>query len=213
MTHQSLTIGVIGGAGKEGSGLAFRWAHAGHRVMIGSRDLQRSAQAVERLRGMLPDEAAKRLVAATNVDAARHGEVVVLAVPYKAQQETALNLRPELEGKVLVDVTVPLQPPRVDRVQLPAAGSAVQALQDELGPAVRVVSAFQNVSSTHLLKLESVADCDVLVCGDDPAACETVLQLVQDAGLEGWLAGPLANSAAAEAMTSVLITAVPRSAR
>jgi NADPH-dependent F420 reductase len=104
-----------------------------------------------------------------------------------------------------VDATVPLVPPKVSRVQLPADGSAVAAIQRLLGSEVRVVSAFQNVSAHHLRDLGHAVDCDVLVCGDDVEARETVIALARDIGLRAYHAGPIANSAAAEALTSVLI--------
>jgi len=200
-------ISVLGGTGKEGSGLAFRWAHAGYRVVLGSRDAERARAMATELRALAahhgrPDA---RIDGADNLSAATAGAVVVLAVPYAAQQDTARSVRSALEGKVLVDVTVPLAPPKVDRVQLPAAGSAVLALQAELGAGVRVISAFQNVSAVHLKDPTHPVDCDVLVCGDDAAAREEVCTLARAAGMVGLHAGALANSAAAEALTSVLI--------
>lgn len=197
------TIGVIGGTGKEGAGLATRWAHAGYPVLIGSRSLDSAKAAAERLTAALGNDA--KLQGLTNSETASQADIVVLAVPYSAQRDTALALREALAGKILIDVTVPLAPPRVDRVQLPGSGSAVAALQAELGAEVRVVSAFQNVSSTHLSDPSHPIECDVLICGDDKAACEQVADLVAAAGMTGWIAGPLANSAAAEALTSVLI--------
>jgi hypothetical protein len=121
------------------------------------------------------------------------------------QQATALDLREQLAGKILIDATVPLVPPKVARVQLPEGGSAVAALQKLLGETVKVVAAFQNVSAHHLRDLTHSVDCDVLVCGDDIPARETVIGLVRDVGLRGVHAGPIANAAAAEALTSVLI--------
>jgi NADPH-dependent F420 reductase len=112
----------------------------------------------------------------------------------------------ELAGKILIDATVPLVPPRVSQVQLPEGQSAVAAIQVLTGKAVRVVSAFQNVSAQHLSDLDHDIDCDVLVCGDDQAACDVAIGLCADIGLRGLYAGPVRNSAAAEALTSVLIT-------
>jgi len=140
-----------------------------------------------------------------NLAAAQSAAIVVLAVPYTAQVPTAEEVATALQGKILIDVTVPLMPPRVDRVQLPGGESAVVALQRRLGTDVKVVSAFQNVSATHLRDLDHGVDCDVLVCGDDAAARETVVGLARDAGMRAWHAGVLANSIAAEALTSVLI--------
>ena len=117
-----------------------------------------------------------------------------------------MEVKSALGGKILVDVTVPLVPPKVARVQLPSGGSAVAALQAELGESVRVVSAFQNISAHHLSDLSHVMDCDVLVSGDSEEAREEVIKLVEAAGMRGIHAGPLANSAAAEALTSILIS-------
>ena len=198
-----MIIGIIGGTGGEGSGLAFRWAWSGHEVVIGSRSAAKAAKAAKELGQLVGDRGTVR--GASNADTARAGSVVVLAVPYPAQIATALEVREELDGKVLIDVTVPLVPPRIERVQLPEGGSAAVALQRQLGAGVKVVSAFQNVSAIHLKEPEYAIDCDVLVCGDDAAARETVIGLAQDAGLRAWHAGALVNSTAVEALTSVLI--------
>lgn len=197
-----ISIGVIGGSGHEGGGLALRWAAAGHDVIIGSRDADKAQQAAQAFNALLGARGALR--GGSNMEAAAQ-DIVVLAVPFAAQQATALALREQLAGKILIDVTVPLVPPKVSRVQLPPAGSAVAALQRALGEGVKVVSAFQNVSAAHLKDLAHDVDCDVLVCGDDIAARETVIGLARDAGMQGWHAGTLVNSAAAEALTSVLI--------
>ncbi len=196
-------IAVLGGTGKEGSGLAFRWAHAGYPVILGSRTAGKAGAAAAELTGLLAGRGT--VSGAANPEAARAAAIIVLAVPYAAQRATALEVRAELEGKILIDVTVPLMPPKVDRVQLPAGGSAVELLQRELGAGVRVVSAFQNVSAVHLKDLGHRIDCDVLVCGDDADARETAVQLAQAAGMTAWHAGVLANSAASEALTSVMI--------
>jgi NADPH-dependent F420 reductase len=203
MPPHPLVIGIIGGTGKEGSGLGFRWAWSGHEVVIGSRAPQKAAATAEQLTRQLDGRG--RVRGGSNRDAARAGAVVVLAVPYAAQIDTALEVRDELNGKVLIDVTVPLVPPRVDRVQLPGGESAAVALQRRLGAGVKVVSAFQNVSAAHLQDATHPVECDVLVCGDDAAAREIAVGLARDAGLRAWHAGVLENSVAAEALTSVLI--------
>ena len=197
-----MNIGVLGGTGKEGSGLAYRWALAGHTVVIGSRDAAKAVAGATELTALLGGKATVR--GTSNLDAAL-AEVVVLTVPFAAQLATAESVAAHLAGKILVDVTVPLAPPKVDRVQLPNGESAVVALQRKLGPQVKVVSAFQNVSATHLKIAGHEVDCDVLVCGDDADAREVVIGLAHDAGLRAWHAGVLANSIASEALTSVLI--------
>jgi len=195
-------IAILGGSGKEGSGLAFRWAHAGYPVIIGSRTAEKAGQAATEINAALGREAVK---GHDNPTAAAAASIVVLTVPFAAQRSTVEEVRHALAGKILVDVTVPLVPPKVNRVQLPAGGSAVEAIQKLLGDQVKVVSAFQNISAHHLKDLDHVIDCDVLVCSDDREAADTVVRLAREIGLGAWNAGVLANSAAAEALTSILI--------
>lgn len=197
-----LTIAVLGGTGAEGSGLAVRWAQAGHKVILGSRSAEKAQAAATALNQRLGGE---RVRGTDNGSATAAAEVVVLAVPYSAQRPTVEEVRAGLPGKILIDVTVPLVPPRVSRVQLPEGGSAVEAMQKLLGEQTRVVSAFQNVSAHYLSDLARTIECDVLVCGDDKDAREVAVRLAADAGLRGVHAGVLANSAAAEALTSALI--------
>jgi NADPH-dependent F420 reductase len=196
------TIAVLGGTGQEGSGLAFRWALKGHTVIVGSRSVEKAQAGATELNALLAGRACVQ--GAANADAAQEADVVVLTVPYAAQRATAESVREHLEGKILIDVTVPLAPP-VDRVRLPEGESAVLALQRALGPGVKVVSAFQNVSAAHLKQEGHEVECDVLVCADDVEARTRAVELAEDAGLRGFHAGALANSAAAEALTSVLI--------
>lgn len=195
-------IAVLGGSGAEGSGIALRLAAAGHRVTIGSRDAAKAAAAGAAMSAQLDG---KTVAGTDNRRAAAEAEIIVLAVPYAGQKALVEELIPELQGKIVVDATVPLVPPKVSRVQLPEGSSAVAAIQALCGESVRVVSAFQNVSAHHLQKLGHPVECDVLVCGDDTAACDTVIGLITDIGLRGIYAGPICNSAAAEALTSVLI--------
>jgi NADPH-dependent F420 reductase len=199
---KAYTIAILGGTGHEGGGLALRWAKAGYRVILGSRDAQRAAAAAKEMKSLLDGG---DVTGDSNQKAAAAADIVVLTVPFSAQRSTVEDVRGALEGKVLVDATVPLVPPKVARVQLPSTGSAVASIQRSLGQNVRVVSAFQNVSAHHLKDLGHSVDCDVLICGDDPAAREVVVGLAADIGLRGIHAGPIENSAAAEALTSVLI--------
>jgi NADPH-dependent F420 reductase len=203
MTTERLRIAILGGAGKEGGGLALRWAHAGHRIIIGSRSAKRAQEAANEINATLGRDAVS---GADNIAAADQAELVVLTVPYSAQRAVAEEVRDSLKGKILIDVTVPLMPPKVSRVQLPEGGSAVEAIQKMLGPDVRVVSAFQNISAHHLKHLDAKIDCDVLVCADDKAAADFVVGLAKEIGLGAWNGGVLANSAVSEALTSVLIT-------
>lgn len=196
------TIAIAGGTGKEGKGLAYRWAKAGYRVIIGSRQQEKAQAAVDELQALAGEGAL--LEARVNQEAARAADLVVVTVPYAAHMDTLLALKPFAEGKILVDVTVPIVPPRVTKVQMPPAGSAAMEALQVLGDGAQVASAFQNISYEHLLKDEPV-ECDVLVCGSSKPTRGVVLQLVRDAGLIGWDAGPLENSMVVEGMTSILI--------
>lgn len=202
MSGKPKTLAVIGGTGAEGSAIALRLAKAGHRVIIGSRD---KAKAVKTARGLVEILGKGDISGASNLAAAGAAAIAILTVPFAVQSGSVAEIRPALTGKILVDATAPLVPPRVNRVQLPPAGSAVAAIQGLLGDAVRVVSAFQNVSADKLRNLDAAVDCDVLVCADDAAARQTVIELIGEIGLRGIDAGPICNSAAAEALTSVLI--------
>lgn len=202
MAETSYAICVVGGTGAEGSGLALRWAHAGHQVSIGSRDATRAEATARELNEMLGRQA---IIGTDNVSGVAAAKVVVLTVPFSAQVATIATLKPHLTGKILIDVTVPLVPPSVSRVQLPPTDSCVVAAQQMLGENVRVVSAFQNVSAHKLKKLDQTIDCDVLVASDDKDARAIGILLAKDAGLRGINAGPLANSVVAESLTSALI--------
>jgi len=198
-----MTIAVLGGTGKEGSGLAMRWALSGYNVIIGSRSAERAARRVEELNARLGDS---YMSGALNVDAAARADLVVLSVPYSAHEATLEAVREAVRGKVLVDVTVPLKPPDVRTVHLPEGKSAALEAQAFLGEDVRVVAAFQNISAGHLKDPDHEIPCDVLVCGDDRDAKEEVIKLVEAAGMRGLDAGPLANAIAVESMTPVLIS-------
>ena len=196
-----LTLGIIGGTGKEGQGLGYRWARSGYPVIIGSRSEDKALSAAAALNARLGEGVVRGMDNAAAVEAC---DIAVITVPYAAHHDTLHVLRPQLAGKVLIDVTNPAVPPKLSEVNLPAAGSAAVEAQQILGDAVEVVSAFQNISHELLLE-DQGATCDVLVSGDSKAAKEQVLQLVEALGLSGWDAGPLKNAVVAESLTSVLI--------
>lgn len=190
------TIAVVGGSGDLGSAIARRLAKAGHKVIIGSRAVESAVAAAERL--------GFGMVGMANPDAAAAADVIIVTVPFAAQESTLTAIAAHVAGKIVIDTTVPLVPPRVMRVQLPAEGSAAVKAQGILGEGVTLVSAFHNVAAHKLIKDEDV-ECDVLVFGDDKTARTTAVGLVCDCGLRGLHGGALANSAAAEALTSILI--------
>ena len=195
-------IAIIGGTGKEGKGLAVRWARAGYDVIIGSRAVEKAQAAANDILGLLSNDA--RVSGEENSKAAQMADIVVLTVPFEVHKDMLKLIKPFVQGKVVIDVTVPLVPPKVTKVQMPPAGSAAQEAQEILGEGVQVVSAFQNISYEHLVHDTDIG-CDVLVCGTGKAAREIVLKLVKDAGLVGWDAGPIENSVVIEGMTSILI--------
>ena len=195
-------IAVIGGTGKEGSGLALRWAAAGLDVIIGSRQREKGERVAAELNAQLGREA---LRGTDNLGATQAGDVVVLSVPYAAHRATLEQIQAGTAGKVLVDVTVPLLPPKVSRAYVPEEGPASLQAQAFLGEDVQVVAAFQNVSAVHLAHRDEPVDCDVLVCGDKAEAREVAIQLAKAAGMRGIHAGVLANAVAVESLTPVLI--------
>jgi len=197
-----LTVAVLGGTGKEGKGLAYRWARAGYRVLIGSRSAEKAIAAADEITGMLGEGTLVKGLG--NLEAAREANIAVLTVPYAAHRDTLEMIKEELKGKILVDVTVPLVPPKVSTVQMPAAGSAAQEAKQIVGEEVQVCAAFQNIGYDHLLDNSDV-ECDVLVTGTSKEARAETIRLVEAAGLHGWDAGPIENSVVVEGMTSILI--------
>jgi NADPH-dependent F420 reductase len=189
-------IAVIGGTGNLGAAIARRLAKAGRRVIIGSR----SAEAAETAAANL----GFGLIGRANADAAAAADIVFVTVPFAAQEATLAAISPHVVGKIVVDTTVPLVPPKVMRVQLPPEGSAAARTQAVLGEGVTVVSAFHNVAG-HKLATDEEIECDVLVFGDDRVARQKVVEIANVIGLRGLHAGALVNSAGAEALTSILI--------
>jgi hypothetical protein len=206
-TETRPVLAILGGTGDLGTGLARCWAQAGYEVIIGSRTQEKADAAVADLREVMAERGVAEITvqARENLAAAEAADIVALTVPFSHQASTLELVKPALQGKILIDVTVPLVPPRVARVQLPEQGSAGQIAQELLGDEVAVVSAFQNVAAAHLQEGRGV-DCDVLVCGNKKEARAEVIKLVEAAGMRGFHAGMINNAAAAEALTSVLIT-------
>jgi NADPH-dependent F420 reductase len=195
------TIAVVGGTGELGSALAKRWAAAGYPVVLGSRSKQK-AQAVAQ--EMNAGHGSAAFSGDDNRAAAQAADIVVVAVPYASHEAILTEIKPAVAGKIVVDAVVPLVPPKISVVKLPPDGSAALSAQRLLAGAARVQSAFHNVSAAKL-RAGGIVDCDVLVFGDDREARAVVIELANAAGTRGVDGGPLANSVAAEALTSVLI--------
>ncbi len=196
-----MKIAVVGGTGKEGSGMALRWAKTGHEVLLGSRDAARAeAKAIE-----LSQQSGGKVTGGDNPSAVAQADVVVLSVPYSAHRDTLLGLKDALAGKVVLDVTVPLKPPQIRKVHLPEGQAAALEAQALLGESTKVVAGVHHVSSNHLLDLGHTVDCDVLACSDDAKALELCLGLIRDLGVRAFDAGPLVNAVALESLTPVLL--------
>ena len=196
-------IAVIGGTGKEGKGLAYRWAKAGYEVIIGSRDSLKAIDSANELRNYLPRDS--KISGLANDKAAQKCQIAVITVPYSAHRSTIEDLKIYLSGKLVIDVTVPLFPPKITKVQMPPAGSAAQEASLILGDNIMLATAFQNISYETLMDENKKSNCDVLVTGTSKDSRQITLDLVKEAGFIGWDAGPIENSVVIEGLTSVLI--------
>ena len=200
-SHGRPTLAIIGGTGALGMGLAMRWAAAGYPVVLGSRSSDKAKAAA---RGIEPAKGAPPVRGDDNAGAARAGDIVVIAVPFASHDAILDEISDAVAGRIVVDAVVPLVPPRVSLVQLPAQGSAAQIAHERIGDKALVVSAFHNVSAAKL-RAGGTVDCDVLLFGNDRVARERVIALAEAIGTRGIDGGPIANSVAAEALTSILI--------
>ena len=200
MTSKSKVIGIFGGTGALGSALSKKWSKTGHQIIIGSRNADKAISVAEEINAEIGNN---NVTGSDLMETAKNCGIAVLAVPYFSHSETLNQIKPFLSGKILVDTTVPLSKP-VTKVNLPKSGSAALEAQLLLGDQVNVVSALQNIGS-HLVGSEGSIDAEVLVCGNSDDAVDEVIGLIGDLGLNCWHAGSIENSAAAEALTSVLI--------
>ncbi len=213
MLELEKTIAIIGGTGSLGSALAFRWGQFGYKIILGSRNEEKAKLSAGKLNNLLDKESA---IGMSNRDAANTAEIIVLTVPFSNHNAIVDEIMEVAQGKIVVDTTVPLVPPKVSRVQLPEGGSVARLTQEKLGENVRVVSAFQTIAAAELAKEASSGrlSCvnsnsglknEVLVCGNNVEARSCVISLVEAAGLKGWHAGPIDNSVVSESLTPVLI--------
>jgi hypothetical protein len=198
-----MIIAVLGGTGEQGSGLALRWARAGHQVILGSRMAEKAERVAQELCERLGGQV--HVTGADNPSAAAVADVVVLSVPYSSQLSILNSVRDQLVGKLLISVVVPLRPPKVSHAWRPEAGSAAMEAQSFLGADIPVVVAFQNISSAHVADPAHEVESDVLICGDKSEHKAVAGRLAADAGMRAVDAGPLANASVVEGLTAVLI--------
>jgi NADPH-dependent F420 reductase len=197
-----VNIAIVGGTGEQGPGLALRWALAGEQVIIGSRSRERAEKVAAELNAELGSALIRGL---ENPQAAEAAEVVVLTVPYTAHLSTLESVKAQVQGKIFIDVSVPLDPDNPRRMEMPPAGSATEEAQAFFGPETKVVAAFQNVSAHVLRDPHHAIDCDVLVCGNDAEAKKTVMGLIAKMGLQAYDVGPAESARVVEGITSLLI--------
>ena len=200
-------IAVVGGTGAEGSGLALRWAQAGEEIIIGSRDAKRAQQTAEKIKEKVGPQA--KISGEENTIACTAADLIVLTIPFEAHAALLKQIKPAvLPGTIVVDATVPLAASvggHISRTLSVWQGSAAQQTAEILSSGVPVVAAFQNVSA-ELLKAEDPVDCDVIVCGDDANASQTVRALAAKIpGIRAIDGGKLENARVLEQITALLI--------
>ncbi len=199
MTSEKPVIAVLGGTGNEGPGLAMRWANAGYKIIIGSRQKEKAEATAAELNEKLGIDTITGL---ENSEAAQVADINVLTVVASAHQPALEGLKDALQGKILVDATARLSFPDL---KPPAPPSAAEIAQEILGPGVKVVAAFQNVPAHALRMLDEPVSSDVLVCANDLDAAQKVIQMAKDGNMGAYYAGKLANAITVESLTSLLI--------
>ena len=197
-----MKIPILGGTGNEGFGLGYRWAAAGHEILIGSRKQEKGESAAV---DMLEKLSEGNISGSDNLTATQQADVVVLSVPYWAQESTLETVKEAIAGKLLITVVAPSGEKKSRVHHLESGLSAAEEAQAQLEGVTSVVAAFQNIGAHHLLDLSHEMDCDVLVCGDKKEDKDVAMQLCADAGLNGVNAGALQNARAVEELTAVLI--------
>lgn len=200
-----MKLAVIGGTGDQGSGLVIRWARAGHEVIVGSRKEEKALEKAREFNERAGDVPHPIVGMENSAAAAAVEEMIVMTVPYSAHRSTLETVKPHLDGKIFVDVSVPLDPNDPKRVIMPAEGSATEESQAFLGQNVRVVGALHNVSASVLNEIETPINCDVLVCGNNLEARKKVMALVETLGVKAFNAGAAESARCIEHLTAILI--------
>ena len=195
---ENFTVAIVGGTGNLGGALALRLGAPGVKIIIGSRAAEKANKAVEALK---PKLRAGEIVGATNREAVKTADFVVIAVPYEGHAQMVSDLKGQLTGKVLIDTVVPL-----NKVKpfVPPAGSALQEAQQILGDEASVIGALHNISAVDLGDVDAPLG-DVLVCGDNAEAKQRAMEIIQRIGATAYDAGPASNAYVIEGLTGVII--------
>ena len=200
-----MTVGIIGGTGPQGQGLAMRFAVAGVPIFIGSREKNKSEEIVAEINKKIPSGSAL-IEGGTNQEAInRSTEIIIFAVPWEAHNYLLNDLKDQIGKKTLVDIVVPLSKNDPKKVSMPPEGSATESAQSILGEETPVVGALHNISATTLQNLDWKINCDVLVCGNNLNARKQVMSLIEKIGVTAYNAGDAESARCIEALTSILI--------
>jgi 8-hydroxy-5-deazaflavin:NADPH oxidoreductase len=198
-----MRIGILGGTGKEGAGLAQRWVLGGHEVIIGSRDAERARAKAAELSALAGSAA---MAGMSNLDAAGAATVVVLTLPATGLAATLVPLKEACRGKVVISTVVPLTFGGGRLFTPPPQGSSAEEVQELLGAEARVVAAFHHIAAHELSATEHGIECDLLLCGGDAEAKKVVGELAHTMGLRAVDVGALTNAGPLEGITAVLAT-------
>jgi len=205
-----LKIGIIGGTGDQGLGLAMRFAQAGEQVIIGSRDVKKANNAVDLVKNTLLSNEANNVKGMTNEDTCQEADLLILTVPLQAQMATLNSIKDHVEDKILIDATVPMEsclggsPVKyVNMWDGSAAERSANFLKDKN---VRVVSAFNNISASSLTNIGNDVECDCLISGDDEESKKEAMKLAEKIpGVRAIDCGNLENARIVEKITPLLI--------
>ena len=197
-----MIVAILGGTGKEGTGLALRWARAGHAILVGSRSADRARERAAEMARLVPGA---RLEGRTNDAACQDAELVVVAVPHAGHRVLLTELSGRLAGRVVLETVVPLDFAGPRLYAPPAEGSAAEEARAVLGPGTPIVAGLHALAAHELASLDHALDADVLVCGDEPPAKATAMRLIADLGVRPLDAGPLSMAAVLEGLTAVMV--------
>ena len=200
-----MKIAIVGATGPQGRGLALRFARAGVSVALGSRDAERASKISRDLMSKLPTGTAEitgldNLAAVASAD-----EFVILSVPWSAHNTMLETIKTDLDGKILIDIVVPLAADNPKKVDMPPEGSATEAAQNLLGPDIPVIGALHNVAAVTLNRLDAKINCDILVCGNSLTARKKVIDLIRKLEVNAFNAGDAESARCIEALTPIII--------
>jgi len=200
-----MKIAIVGGTGPQGRGLALRFARAGVSVILGSRDAERASEISRDLMSKLPRGSAEITGLDNSAAVVSADEFVILSVPWSAHNTTLETIKTDLDGKILVNIVVPLAADNPKKVDMPPEGSATEAAQKLLGPNIPVIGALHNVAAVMLNKQDAKINCDILVCGNSLAARKKVIDLIGKLEVNAYNAGDAESARCIEALTPIII--------